>query len=406
MKVVVIGSSAAGLSCLETILRHSPGSEIAVISEEKRQPYCRCMLTDYLGREIGEDFLTIRDASLFPPNVTFILGERAGAINPAAKTVILQSGEKVHYDKLLIATGADAVRPDFCSDENRVFTLRYMDDALKIERCLGRKAIVMGGGFIGIKAAYSLNKLGIEVEVVESLHLLSMWMDERPSLLVEGDVKATGVTVNKGDDVTHISLSDDHVIAALRSGKEIRSDVVLAGIGIVPRIELAKGAGILTNKGILVNEFLETSVQDVYAAGDCCEAMDQSRNSPWVNAVWPVAVEQGYFAALNMTGMRASYPGSVAMNSLKTPDFHLINAGILKKAEDIKFYEKQIPQKRQFRMLAVRENIPVGMMFYNAAEDAGPVLRLIRRRKPLARIKPEEIVSGEASVYDIMKLLS
>jgi NAD(P)H-nitrite reductase large subunit len=406
MKVVIIGSSAGGLSCLETLLRHSPGSEIAVISEERRQPYCRCMLTGYLGREFREDFLTIRDTSLFPPNVTFILGDRAETIDVAAKTVILQSGEKLHYDKLLIATGADAVRPDFCSDENRVFTVRYMDDALKIERHLERKATVLGGGFIGIKAAYGMRKRGIEIEMVESLHLLSTWMDERQSLLVEEDIKAMGVTVNKGDEVTDISLIDDHVNAALRSGKEIQSDVVVAGIGIVPRIEPAKGTGILTNKGILVNEFLETSVQDIYAAGDCCEAMDQSRNTPWVNAVWPVAVEQGYFAALNMTGMRASYPGSVTMNSLKTPDFHLINAGILKKAEDIKFYEKRIPGKRQFRMLAVRENIPVGMMFYNAADDAGPVLYLIRRRKPLAKIKPEHIVSGEASVYDIMKLLS
>ena len=406
MKVVIIGSSAAGLSCLETLLRCSPGSEIAVISEEKRQPYCRCILTEYLGREIEEGFLTLRDTSHFPPNVTFILGERAGAVDPAAKTVALLSGEKVHYDKLLIATGANAVRPEYCTDENRVFTLRYIDDVYKIERFLERKATVVGGGFIGVKTAYGLKKRGIDVEVVESLHLLSTWMDERLSMVVENELKAVGITINKGDEITSISIRNDAVTAALKSGKELESDVVVAGIGIVPRTELAQRAGIVTKTGILVNEFLETSVQDVYAAGDCCEAMDTSRNRKWVNAVWPVAVEQGYFAALNMTGMSASYPGSIAMNSLKTLDFHLITAGLLKKAEDITLYEKQIPQKRQFRMLAVRGDIPVGMMFYNAAEDAGLVIRLIRGRKPLTTVKPGEIVRGEASLYDMMKLLS
>jgi len=405
MKVVIIGLSAAGLSCLETLLRFSPGSEISVISEEKRLPYCRCILTEYLGREIREEFLTVRDPSHFPPNVTFLPGERAVSIDPPAKTVALQSGKKLRYDKLLIATGANAVRPDYCSDENRVFTLRYIDDALMIERCLERKATVVGGGFIGIKAAYGLKKRGIDVEVVESLHLLSTWMDERQSMVVEDDLKAIGITINKGDEITQISIRGDTVTSALKSGKELESDVVVAGIGVIPRIELAQGAGIMTDTGILVNEFLETSAKDIYAAGDCCEAMDTSRNRPWVNAVWPVAVEQGYFAALNMIGMCASYPGSIAMNSLKTPDFHLIIAGILRNGEDITFYEKQIPRKRQFRMLAVRENIPVGMMFYNAAEDAGPVLRLIRSGKPLTTVKPGEIVRGEASLYDMMKSL-
>jgi NAD(P)H-nitrite reductase large subunit len=406
MKVVIIGLSAAGLSCLETLLRFSPGSEISVVSEEKCLPYCRCILTEYLGREVEEGFLTVRDTSHFPPNVTFLPGECAVSIDPPGKTVALQSGVQLRYDKLLIATGANAVRPDYCSDENRVFTLRYIDDVFKIERLLDRKATVVGGGFIGIKTAYGLKKRGIDVEVVESLHLLSTWMDERESMVVEDDLGTMGISINKGDEITQISIGGDIVTAALKSGKELKSNVVVAGIGIVPRTELAQRAGILTETGILVNEFLGTSVKDIYAAGDCCEAMDTSRNRPWVNAVWPVAVEQGYFAALNMTGMSASYPGSIAMNSLKTPDFHLITAGLLKKAEDITFYEEQFSRKRQFRMIAVRGDIPVGMMFYNAAEDAGPVIRLIRSGKPLTTVKAGEIVRGEASVYDMMKLLS
>jgi NADPH-dependent 2,4-dienoyl-CoA reductase/sulfur reductase-like enzyme len=155
--------------------------------------------------------------------------------------------------------------------------------------------------------------------------------------------------------------------------------------------------------GILVNEFLETSEPDIFAAGDCCQALDVTRGRPWINAVWPVAVEQGYFAGLNLAGIPAVYPGSMALNSLKTPRSHLINAGLLKTAEGVTFHERQAPSKDQFRMLAVRENIPLGMMFYNAPAEAGPVVSLIRRGKPLSPGLPEAIVNGEASLYDLLK---
>jgi NADPH-dependent 2,4-dienoyl-CoA reductase/sulfur reductase-like enzyme len=155
--------------------------------------------------------------------------------------------------------------------------------------------------------------------------------------------------------------------------------------------------------GILVDDFLKTSGSDIFAAGDCCQALDVTRGRSWINAVWPVAVEQGYYAGLNLAGIPAAYPGSLALNSLKTPRFHLINAGLLKEADGITFYEKEAPGRNQFRMLALRDNVPVGMMFFNAPADAGPVVNLIRRGKPLAPGLPKAIVNGEASLYDLIR---
>ena len=191
----------------------------------------------------------------------------------------------------------------------------------------------------------------------------------------------------------------------MKSGKEIQSDVLVVGKGVVPRLELARSAGLTVDAGILVNEFLETSEADIFAAGDCCQALDVTRGRPWINAVWPVAVEQGYYAGLNLAGIPASYPGSIGLNSLKTPLSHLINAGLLKTAEGVTFHERQTPGKNQFRMLAMRDNVPVGMMFYNSPAGAGPVVNLIRRGKPLSPGLPEAIVSGEASLYDLLKNL-
>jgi nitrite reductase (NADH) large subunit len=404
MKLVIIGLSAAGLSALETILRFSPEAEITAISEENRQPYCRCLLTQYLGREVHQDFLTIRETTRYPKNVTWLLGERVSQVNPQNKSIACASGRTLRYDKLLIAAGAGAVRPEYCRDENRAHTLRFLEDALKIENQAGGKGIVAGGGFVGIKTAYGLKERGLEVEmVVSSPHLLSMVMNERAAVWVEKELQSLGVVLNRSDDIAQVNAAGHQVRAVLKSGKEIRGDVLVVGKGVIPRLELAQSAGLAVEAGILVNEFLETSEADIFAAGDCCQALDVTRGRPWINAVWPVAVEQGYFAGLNLAGIAAAYPGSIGLNSLKTPLSHLINAGLLKKADGVTFYEKQAPGRNQFRMLALRENIPVGMMFYNAPEDAGPVVNLIRRGKPLSPGIPEAIVSGEASLYDLLK---
>ena len=404
MKLVIIGLSAAGLSALETLLRFAPEAEITAISEENRQPYCRCLLTQYLGREVQQDFLTIRETNRYPKNVTWLLGERVSRIDPQNKSITCASGQTLSYDKLLIATGAAAVQPEYCRSENRAHTLRFIEDALKIENLAVGKAIVAGGGFVGIKTAYGLKERGLEVEmVVSSPHLLSLVMNERAAVWVEKDLQSLGVILNRSDDIAEVSAADHQVRAVLNSGKEIRGDVLVAGKGVVPRLELAQSAGLAVEAGILVNEFLETSEPDIFAAGDCCQALDVTRGRPWINAVWPVAVEQGYFAGLNLVGTPAAYPGSVAMNSLKTPRSHLINAGLLKPAEGLTFHEKQAPGNNQFRMLAMRENIPVGMMFYNAPGGAGPVVNLIRRGKPLSPGLPEAIVNGEASLYDLLR---
>jgi NAD(P)H-nitrite reductase large subunit len=358
----------------------------------------------YLGREVRQDFMTIRNTDHYPKNVTWLLGERVLRIDPGQKNVNCASGRTLIYDKLLIATGAGAIRPAYCREENRAFTLRFLEDALQIETLADGQAIVAGGGFVGLKTAYGLRERGLGVDlVVSSPHLLSMAMNERAASPVEKDLQAIGVALHKNDDLTGVDTGCKGVRATLRSGREIAGDVLVVGKGVVPRLELAREAGIAIEAGILVNDFLETSVSDIFAAGDCCQALDVTRGRSWVNAVWPVAVEQGYYAGLNMAGIPAAYPGSIGLNSLKTPRFHLINAGLLKDADGVTFFEKEAPGRNQFRMLALRENVPIGMMFFNTPADAGPVVNMIRRGKPLASGLPKAIVNGEASLYDLIR---
>lgn len=403
MKAVIIGLSAAGLSCLETLLRFSPDTDITVISEEKYSPYCRPLLTYYLGKTLQENRMTISNIYDYPANTRFFFGERVEHINTGKKSVMLSRGKEIHYDKLLIATGANAVKPDFYDEEKRTFTLRYMDDAKKVEKYLKKKAAVIGGGFVGIKTAYGLLERNISVDlIVSSPYPLSMVLDEKTARFIEKDLREMGISIRTGEDISGLNLKRDTVRVSLKSGIELDSDVVVVGKGVKPRVELARKSGINIDLGIMVNEFLETSAEGVYAAGDCCEAMDIVRKRPWVNALWPIAVEQGYFAALNMSGSHASYPGCIGMNSLKTHSFYLISGGVLKQDEGVTIFEKHFPHKNQFRKLAVRDNVPVGMAFYNNPEDAGVIVNLIRKGMPLT-VNPGKIVNGDASLMDIIK---
>jgi len=352
-----------------------------------------------------EQELTITKPADYPSNVQFILGQKAEHIDPQRKTVRLLDGRELGYDKLLIAVGADAIKPRYCAEGKRTFTLRYLDDAKKIAEATKGRAVVSGGGFIGIKTAYGLLGRNIKTNmVITSPYLLAMVLDETSARHLEKDITGMGIGIITGEDVIDIGLGNDELKVYLSSGRELETDVVVAGKGVKPSVDLAQASGIKVNEGISVNEFLETSAPDVFAAGDCCATMDLARNKLQAIGLWPTAMEEGYFAALNMSGAGARYPGSIGMNSLKTKAFHLISAGILKGEPGLTVYEKHIPSRKQFRKIAFRGDVPVGMAFYNCPEEAGLFVSLIKKALPLM-VNPEKVVNGDVSISDIMKPL-
>jgi nitrite reductase (NADH) large subunit len=405
MNIVIIGSSAAGLSCLNTLCKISPQAKITVISAERYSPYSRCLLTYYLGNSMTEQELTISSPADYPSNVQFILGQKAEQIDVQKKVVRLSDGKELGYDKLLIAVGADAIKPKYYAEGKRTFTLRYLDDAKKIAETAKGRAVVLGGGFVGIKTAYGLLERNIKTDmVVTSPYPLALVLDEASARYIEKDLVELGIGIITREDVADISLHKNALKVYLSSGRALETDVVVVGKGVKPSVDLAKASGINVNEGIFVNEYLETSAPDIFAAGDCCETIDLARNTVQIIGLWPVAVEQGYFAALNISGTRSRYPGSIAMNSLKTKAFHLISAGLLKGEPGLTVYEKYIPSRKQFRKIAFRDDVPVGMAFYNCPEEAGLFVNVIKKAMPLT-VKPEKIVNGDVRISDILKPL-
>lgn len=398
MKIVIVGLSAAGLSALETFLSFSNENlSITAITEERYDPYSRCLLTHYLGKELTLSKIFIANPKGYPKNVKLLFSQKVLSVDTKNKTVFLTDNNKIQYDKLLLATGADPVKPEYVSKHDRVFTLRYLDDANRIESKLKEKATVFGGGFVGIKTAYGLVERGVNVHlVISSSYPLSMLLDKEMGHFIQKKLTELGISVITASDIVGIEKKPDGVYVVLSSGKPLSSDVVIVGKGVNPRTELATKSGIKTNKGIIVNEFLETSEKDVFAAGDCIEFFDIAKRECSINAIWPNAVEQGYFAAMNMLGKTIAYKGTIGYNSLKTKNFHLITAGVLK-GEGIEVYSHYEASTKQLRKVAFRNNIPVGMAFLNCPNEAGVLVNLIKRGETI-NITPEEIVKGKTSL--------
>lgn len=406
MKVAIIGASAAGLSCLDVLQRFSLARTITLISEEPYPPYCRCLLTHRLAGELTPAQMTLWEPSREGPEISLLLGRRVASLDVRNQEALLDDGRRIPYDRLLLATGAEPIKPSYCDEGKNIFTLRTLADTEKIERAFGPQALVIGGGLVGIKAALALKDRGAAVEmVISSAYPLSQVLDRETGEIIGGALAWEGLSLHLGEEVREAGRDNGRVVFALQSGKELTANLALVGKGVNPRTELAQAAGLALGTGIKVNEFLETSVPAIYAAGDCCESQDLVRGVPRVNALWPVAAEQGWYAAWNMAGQHSPYPGALAMNNLKTPSFHLITAGILHGMEGIEVHSRFSPAQNQFRKLACREGRPVGMAFFNCPEEAGPFVHLIRQGLPLT-LDPARLLSGETSPADLWKTWS
>lgn len=401
MKIVIIGASAAGISALETFVNQKNKHHITVISEERFEPYSRCLLPNYLGKELQMGELFISHSSKFPNNVKFNFGQKTTAIDNKNKKVLLQDGTTIPYDKLLIATGAEPIKPEYTLKSKRVCTLRHIEDVNRIESKLNSSATVVGGGFVGIKTAYSLLERDIKVNlIISSGYPLSVTLDEETGLIIEKELAFIGISVITHCDIIEIEEKVTCINAHLSSNLTLKSDMIIVGKGVKPRIELANTSGIKVNKGFVVNEYLETSEKDIFAAGDCIETYDIARREMFINAIWPNAVEQGYYSAMNMLENQLAYHGTIGCNSLKTKTFHLITAGILK-GKNIKIYTRFSSSKNQLRKIAFEDNIPVGMAFLNDASEAGVVVNLIKKGSPV-NLSPEKIISGETSLLQTL----
>lgn len=314
MNLVIIGNGVAGLSAAEEIRKQDSSASITMITDEPYYTYYRTRLSHYLSKDFTVDEIYIHPQSWYQENnITVMFDAIAEKINPHEHTIILAGGKSISYDKLLLANGSSSfIPPVEGSDKEGVFSLRNMEDVTNIQKFSksAKKAIVVGGGLLGLEAANALKELKLDVTVVEFVpRLLPRQMDEEASQVVKKIVEDQGISLYLNAQVEQIT-GDPVDNCVLKSGETLETDLVLFSAGVRSNIKLAKDAGIETDRAVIVNENMKTSIEDIYAAGDVAQFNQMSFN------IWPIAVEQGKIAGLNMLGLNRDYEAIAPSNML------------------------------------------------------------------------------------------
>ncbi|MHA1849264.1 MAG: NAD(P)/FAD-dependent oxidoreductase [Promethearchaeota archaeon] len=391
MKYVLIGGGFAGVWAVEGIRSVDKDGEIVLVSEEPN--YSRPLITYVLGNQVDPALLTYRDESFFKKNkVSLKIGNKVEKLDLEGKKVILSSGEDIQYDKLLIATGGSPFVPPIQGvDTKGVFTFTTRQDGEKILDYINQNGvkhvIVLGGGLIGLKSTEALMELGIKVTVVELAdRILSATFDKKASRIIENALRESGCRVITEDTISSINSSDGRVasITLKNNNETIECGMVIMAIGVRPRIDLVKDTPIKVNRGIVVDEHMETSVKDVYAAGDVVESNGS------VIAILPVATRQGKIAGKNMAGLVVEYSGGIPMNSVSLAGIPTISAGLTDPKEDVEKYEileRYEPEKNVYKKLVVRDGVLVGAVFVSKIDRAGIYTGLIREKTDISKFK-------------------
>jgi NAD(P)H-nitrite reductase large subunit len=392
---VIIGNGIAGISAAEAIRSLDSEGLISIIASEEFPPYSRPMISMVLEGSIGHERLPIRPQSFYEDlKIEALVGHRAVSIDVDQKQVATDRGQRLRYDHLLIASGADP-RPIKAEgmDLANISYFRTETQALSLIQCLPqiKSALVLGGGLVGFKAAYGLLRRGIKVTMlIRSGYPLSMQLDSTAGEMVLDELLANGLEVKVGVEATGFEGNGRVQKAYLSDGSSLPCELVVVGKGVSPALGFVPRDRIKVDLGIVVDDHLQTTADGVFAAGDVAQALDVVRKETWVNAIWPVAAEQGRVAGANMAGRPVSFRGSVGRNVLRVFGLDVLSGGIVNPASQ-DGYDTLVrfdPARRLYRKLVLRGGNLVGLAMVGAIEQGGVFISLIQRQVPLA-IDPE-----------------
>jgi nitrite reductase (NADH) large subunit len=388
MRIVIIGCGVAGVAAAKAIKQVAPETEVMVYTDENHLYYPRPRLYEILsGDKEPQEIYSYTSEWYDRLGIKVQLGRQVLSINVASKELTLEGGLKTSYDKLLLANGARAFVPPIKGVEKRgSFTLRTVEDAVAIKKYAkrGKKAIVIGGGLLGLESASCLRKLGQQVEVVEIRpRLLPRQLDQDGSAILENDLRRLGVDIVLGVKTTEILGKEAVAGVSLDNGKEISGELILISAGVQPNIKLAADAGIKVNRGLDVDEYMQTSANDVYAAGDVLEFHGQ------VYGIIPPAIEQANIASANMLDRGESvYKGTIHSTTLKIANISLTSIGLVNPEgshyEEIKRIDRQ---EGVYKKIVLEEGKIVGAMLLGDRKGTSALMKLMQREIDVTKYK-------------------
>lgn len=405
MRYVIIGNSAAAVGAVESIRKVDRAGDVVLIGDEPHHVYSRPMIAHFVAGEIGEDRLSYRPVDFYRQmNVQVKSGHKATGIDFIKQKVLLADKEQVVYDRLLICTGSSVTKPSLKNIElEGVTTFQKLADTYYIKERLASgvpRAVVIGGGFIGLRAAQSLREAGLNVVMLVRSRVMRRVLDVESSALAESLLQREGIEIIKSRTVREIKGVNGRAAAVmLDNGSEVPCSLVVVATGVAPNLKLIENSGGIAGRGIAVNEYMQTTYSNVFAAGDVTETYDISRERSFNNANWPNAHEQGGIAGLNMAGKRVPYRGSISMNVISIRGIPIVCIGITdpEAENDGLAYEikvKKVIRHNIYQKLVFKDNRLKGAIFVGDLGYCGAIKDLIREQTPVGIIKNSILNEG------------
>lgn len=392
---VIIGNGIAAAGCIEGIRSVDKDTPITVVSGEKHPVYCRPLISYYLQGKTNLEKIGYRSASFYSDNsCEVIYGEKAERIDSKAHTVTLTNGEVIPYEKLLIATGSSPFIPPF-EGLDRVknrFTFMTLDDTLAIERaiCETSKVLIVGAGLIGLKCAEGLTGRVARITVCDlASNVLSSILDDDTAPAVQSHLEENGVEFLMGDSVE--SFADG--AALMKSGKKVDFDVLVTAVGVRPNASLVADMGGEVNRGIVVDTKMQTSIADIFSAGDCSEGYDLSVGKARVLALLPNAYIGGFTAGVNMAGGDRRFDNAIPMNSIGFMGLHIMTAGnYVTEKDGATVISKQTSDAT--KKFFVKDGQLKGYIVIGNVLGGGIYTSLIRERTPISSLDFEALTEN------------
>jgi nitrite reductase (NADH) large subunit len=387
--LVVIGNGMAAMRLVEELAGNALGRyAIAVIGDEPRLAYNRVLLSSVLAREMSRADIELRPAGWWRDRgVTLLYGRTATAIDLAIRRVRLADGSTLPFSKLVLATGSRPIRPRVPGiDRPGVLTFRDLGDVTAIEEAAGRqkRAVVIGGGLLGLEAAYGLAKAGLSVSVVHLMgRLMERQLDEPAAAMLKRAVEDKGIEVHLDAETAAIEGAPQATGVALKDGRLLPADLVVVAAGVAPNVALAREAGLAVGRGIVVDDTLQTSRPDIFAIGECAE-----HRGTCYGLVEP-AYEQAAVLAAHLSGARARYAGSICATNLKVSGVRVFSAGDFLGAPGTERILLTDPGLGIYRKLVVARDRLAGAVLFGDTADGPWYLDLIRSGAPIEAIRGE-----------------
>lgn len=386
MHICIIGMGPAAMNAVQAIREEDSKVRISMFSAEACPPYSPPCLGHYLctgdsdplfwqGRDPGRKY----DVHCYP-------GDPVVQVDPGRKQLWVQSGQVYVFDALIIASGSSLYAPVPGADKPGVMQFKNLSGAQSLRNMAlenkQARAVVVGGGFIGVEIALYLAKLGVKPTLLNRRGwIMPRLLDPETAAYVQEDMARQGIDVRLNTEGTEFGGHDRVDSLLTHSGERLRADAYIAATGVRPNIGFLQGTDIEVDNGVLVDEWLQTSVSDVFACGDAAQARELLSGERRVLGLYPVAVEQGRIAGQNALGRKRVYEPQTSMNSLKGLSFQLITAG-RQLGEEVVFKGRDWLQK-----FFVHQDRLQGFVLLGQVEQAGVYMNLLQTQRPLGEIR-------------------